>query len=137
MAKERQSSNARDARKGPSLEERRQTFDQTYEEFFAGEVTFGDREPRKLVRCYEMIIDPTDIRERQILVHRFILKAREAGYSQAMAPVVLPGVGFRDRNGQVPLSSVSFFLERQVPRPVEQPSGVIITTRAIIGDPTP
>lgn len=64
------------------------------------------------IRAYELIIDPMDQKERQGWLAEFAIRAAQAGYKQAIGPVVLPNVGYRDTQGQRPLTSVNFFLEK-------------------------
>jgi hypothetical protein len=94
-------------------EQLRQDFESTYAAYFQGELQYENQYgSRATVACYEMIVDPIDRQDRRHLVNEFGLRAVQAGYRQAMSPVVLPEVGFRDPVGRQPLVSVSYFLEK-------------------------
>lgn len=98
---------------GPSLEQQRANFETVYERFVIGEVIRrGDDGTETPILAYELVVDPMDEAERRALVGGFALRAAQAGYKQALGPVVLPEVGFKDTAGTRSLTAVYLFLEQ-------------------------
>lgn len=89
---------------------RREQFEATFNRFLLGQSerpnADGSMTP---VRVYEFVLDPHDQTERRGTIATFALQALAAGYSQALAPIVMPDVGFRTTDQ--PLVAVYWFLE--------------------------
>lgn len=97
---------------GPSPEQQQATFETLYSRFAVGEVNRrSDDGTETTVRAYELIVDAGDPRERQSVITSFGLRALEAGYREALSPLALQPVGYKDAAGRVPLTAVYFFLE--------------------------
>lgn len=65
------------------------------------------------VEAYELIIDPLEQqRFNRSVILDFGRHATQAGYKQALGPVILTGTGFADKEGERSLTTIYFFLEK-------------------------
>lgn len=91
-------------------EGRREHFDVTFNRFLLGQTERPNADGTMTeVRAYEFVLDPHDQTERRGTIATFALQALAAGYCQALAPIVMPDVGFRAADQ--PLVAVYWFLE--------------------------
>lgn len=91
-------------------------FETGYASFLVGELDRSSEDGSSVaIKAYELVVDPTDVRERRGLIVTFGLRAAAAGYRQPFGPVVLPGVGYSDTRAERPLTAVYFFLESPDP----------------------
>lgn len=66
----------------------------------------ADRE----VSAYEVIFDPLNQIERHRFTTRFSLRAAAAGF-EIVAAITTPGVGFKDKEGEHPLTAITYILK--------------------------
>jgi len=96
-------------------------FDEVYQRFVVGERGLpGEAGSESVIRAYQLVIDATDPRDRQLIVD-FGLRAAAAGLQQALGPIAIPSIGFRDQHGDVPLNAVYFFLREALPARPQTP----------------
>ncbi len=91
----------------------RAEFERNYRSYYKGDFDRPNEDGTCTRVCaYELILDPLDQVERHSLLTVFALRAGQSGYKQALGPLVLPNVGYRDREGSRPLTAVQFFFEK-------------------------
>jgi hypothetical protein len=96
-----------------SPEQIRQDFEQAWRPCLLGERRRRNEDGSETaISMYEIIFEPMNQPERRGVMASFVLNALDAGYTEAMAPVVIPNVGFKDQHGRQPLAAVYFFIEK-------------------------
>lgn len=101
--------------KGPTPEQLRAAFEESYKPHIVGEMVRNNEDGTETtIQTYELVIDPVEQRERRSIIADFGVRAAQAKYKQALGPVVLPSIGFKDPEGTRSLTAVYFFLEKPV-----------------------
>lgn len=95
------------------VDHRADNFERDYESHYKGALNRLNKDGSITPICsYELVIDPLDQVERDSVLTVFALRAAQSGYKQALGPVVLANIGYRDPKGKQPLTAVQFFFEK-------------------------